>query len=347
MERVGPISPEKRAELRRQLEGHATLLESQSTVVKIVAKLVGPAVVYIESDVVNPPARKSGRQIEEAGSGVIVELGKKFYVLTNRHVIQGSRPDGIKISLADGRRVYPQKVWDDGESDVAIMLVDAPDLVPATIGDSDRVETGDFVLAVGSPFGLTHSVTFGIISAKGRRDLRFGEATVRFQDFLQTDAAINPGNSGGPLVNLRGEIIGMNTAIASNTGRNEGIGFAIPINMFMYVARQLVEKGTVTRAYIGVSLNARFGPAMAAELGLPALMGSQITAVAKGSPAEAARLAVGDIVLRYNDVAIEDDAHLVNLVSVTDVGAKIPLLVYRDRQTFVTEIVPTERVVSP
>ena len=127
----------------------------------------------------------------------------------------------------------------------------------APLGNSDALEIGDFVLAVGSPFGLSHSVTYGIISAKGRRDLKLGEqgTTILFQDFLQTDAAINPGNSGGPLVNLRGEVIGINTAIASNSGGNEGIGFAIPINMFMVVARQLIEQGVVTRAFMGVNLD--------------------------------------------------------------------------------------------
>ena len=140
-------------------------------------------------------------------------------------------------------------------TDVAVLAVSAPDLTAAPLGDSDRMEIGDFVLAVGSPFGLSHSVTFGIISAKGRRDLHLGEVdTVQFQDFLQTDAAINPGNSGGPLVNLRGEVIGINTAIASNSGGNEGIGFAIPVNMFMTVARQLIETGKVTRAFLGVNM---------------------------------------------------------------------------------------------
>ena len=343
MDRVGPVSIEKRAELKRQLDQHARVLDAQSAVVKIVSKLVGPAVVYIEADV---PQRKAGKQIEEAGSGVIVTLKAKQYVLTNRHVIASARPEGIHINLADGRRLTPQKVWDDAESDVAIMLIDAPEVAAADLGDSDKVETGDFVLAIGSPFGLTSSVTFGIISAKGRRDLRFGESgetAVRFQDFMQTDAAINPGNSGGPLVNLRGEIIGMSTAIASKSGRNEGIGFAIPINMFMYVARQLVEKGAVSRAYMGVSLNSKFGPALAAELGLPGLMGAHVSGVSKGSPAEAARLAAGDVILRYNNTAIEDDAHLVNLVSVTDVGTRVPLVVFRDRQTFTTEVLVADR----
>ena len=139
------------------------------------------------------------------------------------------------------------------------MAVEAADLIPASLGDSDRMEIGDFVLAVGSPFGLSHSVTFGIISARGRHDLELGDATIRFQDFLQTDAAINPGNSGGPLCNLRGQVIGINTAIASNSGGNEGIGFSIPVNLFMGVARQLIDNGKVTRAFLGVTLDAKFG----------------------------------------------------------------------------------------
>ncbi len=163
------------------------------------------------------------------------------------------------------------------------------------------------MLAVGSPFGLSHSVTFGIISAKGRRDLHLGDAELRFQDFLQTDAAINPGNSGGPLCNLRGEIIGINTAIASNSGGNEGIGFSIPINMFMAVARQLIETGKVARAFLGVSLDAKFGPAMAAEIGLPGPMGAGVTAVTPGSPAEAARLQPGDVILEIDGTRVEDD----------------------------------------
>jgi serine protease Do len=211
------------------------------------------------------------------------------------------------------------------------------------VGDSDRVETGDFALAFGSPFGLSHSVTFGIVSAKGRRDLQLGDSGVRFQDFIQTDAAINPGNSGGPLVNLRGEIVGLNTAIASNSGRNEGIGFAIPSNMAMFVARQLIERGKVTRAFLGVNLNARFGAAKAVEIGLPGPMGAQITNVTKGSPADAAKLLVGDVILEYGGVRVEDDVHLINLVGVTEAGRKMPLLVYRDRKTFRVEVEAAER----
>lgn len=336
---VGRVTPERRAELYRTLRRHAEVLEAQAAIVKTVAKLIGPTVVHIEADS-RPRAGRypSSQRVEEAGSGVIVQLKGKYYVLTNRHVIRGASPEGIKINLADGRQIHPGKVWDDRYTDIAVMAVSAEDLVAAPLGDSDRMEIGDFVLAVGSPFGLSHSVTYGIISAKGRRDLELGDASVRFQDFLQTDAAINPGNSGGPLVNLRGEVIGVNTAIASNSGGNEGIGFAIPVNMFMVIARQLIERGTVTRAFLGVNLDSKFGPAMAAEAGMPYPMGARITGVTKGAPAEAAKLQVGDIVLQFNDVPVEDDAHLVNLVGLTEVGMKVSLVILRDGEQVTVQL---------
>jgi serine protease Do len=336
LERPAAAAAEERAELRRELRRNAEMLDAQATVVKIVAKLVGPAVVHVEADL--PPDANSqrgrSRRVEEAGSGVIIELNDKQFVLTNRHVIRGTAPESIRIYLADGRRIHPMKdrVFEDEETDVAVMQISAPDIVTAPLGDSDRVQIGDFVLAMGSPFGLSHSVTFGIISAKGRRVLPLGEAKIRFKDFLQTDAAINPGNSGGPLVNLKGEIIGINTAIASNSGGNEGIGFAIPVNMFMIVARQLIETGKVKRGFLGITWNENFGPAMAAELGLPRPMGTRVTGVAPDSPAEAAKLQVGDVILEFDHTAIEDGAHLSNLVSLTEVGKTVPLVIFRNRK---------------
>jgi serine protease Do len=182
-------------------------------------------------------------------------------------------------------------------------------------------------------------VTYGIISAKGRRDLELGASGVRLQDFLQTDAAINPGNSGGPLINLRGEVIGINTAIASNSGGSEGIAFSIPINMFMHVARQLIEKGAVARAFLGVKLDGTFGSAMAAEIGLPRPVGARITRVIPNSPAAAADLREGDVVLLFNSVPVEDDNHLVNLVNFTEIGKKVPLEVFRNRESLQLEVV--------
>jgi serine protease Do len=209
------------------------------------------------------------------------------------------------------------------------------------------MEIGDFVLSVGSPYGLSNSVSFGIISAKGRRDLRLGNATIPYQDFLQTDASINPGSSGGPLVNLRGEIIGVNSAIATKTGHDEGIGFAIPINLFMNVGNQLIETGKVARAFLGVKLNSRFGPAMAAELGLPRPIGAHVIGITPNSPAEAARLQVGDVILEFNHTAVEDDVHLVNLVSLTQIGKKVSLLVFRDRKPLTLTVEVNDRSKFP
>ena len=341
VEYKGAITPQERAKLLRTLRQHAKVLEAQSAVVKSVAKLVGPTVVYIEAE---PPRKKYSRHsVEEAGSGVIIQSGEKYYVLTNRHVIHGCKPDKIKINLADGRQIHPEKVWGDAGTDVAVMAVSAPNLVAVPVGDSDKMEIGDFVLAIGSPFGLSNSGTFGIISAKGRRDLQLGDTTIPFQNFLQTDASINPGNSGGPLINLRGEVIGINSAIASNSGRNEGIGFAIPINMFMIVGRQLIERGIVSRAFLGVNLDASFGPATAAEAGLPFPVGARITGVTKGTPAETAQLQVGDIILEFNKIRIDDDAHLVNLVSLTEVGKNVSLVVFRDRKPITIEVTVGDR----
>jgi len=333
-DRRGPTSPQERDKLYKQLRRQAEVLEKQAAIVKTVAKLIGPTVVHIEADVTDRESPQFGRRsrVEEAGSGVVVQINGKFYIFTNRHVIKGARSEGIRIKLADGRQIHPAKVWEDPETDIAVMAITAPGLVASPLGDSDRMQIGDFVLAVGSPFGLSHSVTYGIISAKGRRDLELGGAGVRFQDFIQTDAAINPGNSGGPLINLRGEIIGINTAIASNSGGNEGIGFAIPIKMFAIIARQLIEQGKVSRAFLGVTLDSKFGPAMAAEIGLLRPMGARITGITPNSPAAEGKLQIDDVVLRLEGVPVEDDAHLVNLVSMTKVGKVVALEIFREHK---------------
>ncbi len=340
LERPSEARPEQRAELQRELDRHVSVLETQATVVKLVAKLMGPAVVHIEADIppeANPAYNRS-RNIEEAGSGVIIERKHRYYVLTNRHVVRGAAPAAIRINLADGRRLHPTEVLADSKTDVAVLPISAPDLVAASLGDSNRMQIGDFVLAVGSPFGLSHSVTFGIISAKGRRALRLAEADqenhVDFQDFLQTDAAINPGNSGGPLVNLRGEVIGINTAIASSSGGNEGVGFSIPIDMFMVVGRQLIETGKVTRGFLGVHMNSKseFGPALAAELGLPRPIGAYVSGVNPSSPASAAKLQAGDVILEFDRTPVEDADHLSNLVSLTEPSKSVPVVIFRDRK---------------
>jgi serine protease Do len=326
-----------------QLDRDAEHLVLQSQVLRRVVRLSGPFVVHIDAQKSENPRSPRSRLVEEAGSGILIEHQDGFYVLTNRHVVKDAANEQILIKLDDGRELNPSLVRSDADTDIAVMSIQAPDLVSARLGDSDCVEIGDFVLAVGSPFGLSRSVTYGIVSAKGRRDLELGGEIVRYQDFLQTDAAINPGNSGGPLLNLRGEVIGMNTAIASSSGGNEGIGFSIPINMVLIVARQLIEKGEVSRAFLGVNLDARFTAAAAAKTGLSRPRGARVTAITPGSPAEQARLAVGDVILEFDRIAVENDAHLINMVSLTPVGTEVPISVFRGGQTIKLTVKVGER----
>ena len=337
-------SPEARAQLQRVLEQNAPVLEAQATVLKTVSKLIGATVVHIEADVPQQTLQHNhDRHVETAGSGVVIQRKGRFYVLTNRHVFRNAPVGDIRIHLADGRLLHPVRALGDEETDVGVLAIDSADLIASPVGDSDRMEIGDFVLAAGSPFNLSHSITFGIISARGRHNLELGDDAVRFQDFLQTDAAINPGNSGGPLCNLRGEIIGINTAIASSSGGNEGVGFSIPINLFMGVARQLIDSGKVTRAFLGVSLDAKFGPAMAAELGLTRVTGTRVMTVTRGGPAEAADIRRDDVIMKLNGTEIDDDAHLVNLVGLIEVGKKVSLEIFRDSKTIVIQAEVADR----
>ncbi|MBX7167633.1 MAG: trypsin-like peptidase domain-containing protein [Pirellulales bacterium] len=331
--------PQQRAQLYAALERDSAHLAQEQQVLKRVAKLVAPTVVHIEAHKTDRLSRRPGEaDIEEAGSGVMVNFDEKFYVLTNRHVVRDTSTGRIDINLADGRQLHPLRVLEDPDTDVAVLPVAGSDLVSAKLGDSNQLEIGDFVLAVGSPFGLSHSVTYGIISAKGRRDLELGDEGVRLQDFLQTDAAINPGNSGGPLINLRGEVIGINTAIASNSGGNEGIGFSIPINMVHRVAAQLIEHGTVAKAFLGVNLEAKFNAEMAARLGLPRRQGALITSITANSPAAEAHLQPDDVVLAFDGVRVEDGDHLINMVNLCEVGRTVPLVVFRQKQTLTVNV---------
>lgn len=334
----GSVSLKQREELHGELRRQSAEMQRQAAVLKTVVKLVGPSVVHIEAAL----ADSAKGRIEESGSGVLMKRNDRFFVLTNRHVIRGADADDIRIKLGDCRWIRPKQILHDAKTDIAVLEVDAPDLLEAEFGDSDKMQTGDFVLAMGSPFGLSNSVTFGIISAKNRRNLQLGEQLsdkgIAFQDFMQTDAAIHPGNSGGPLVNLDGKVIGINTAIASSTGQNEGVGFAIPINMAMNVAAQLIDKGEVTRAFLGVKIDSSFGPAMAAEIGLPRPFGARITDVTPDAPAAAAGLKVNDVILKFQNVSVEDCAHLINMIGVADPDKPVELVVFRNREQIIVSV---------
>lgn len=311
-------------------------LQQQLGIVKRVVRLVTPTVVHVEAR----PLSNSTPQlrIEEEGSGVIVRFGSNDYVLTNRHVIHRSTKNRIRIYLADGQMVQPTQIWGDPDTDVAVMAIDQPQLIAARLGDSDRLEIGDFVLAIGSPFGLSQSVTRGIVSAKGRHDLDLGNGELKFMNFIQTDAAINPGNSGGPLVNLRGEVVGLNTAIASSGGGNEGVGFTIPINVVVQIARDLVQDLEPPRGFLGVKLDSQFTADRARLLGLPGLSGTRVTSVVKDSPAELVDVHVDDVIIAYDGVRIERDLHLISLVKLTKIGGEVSLTLFRDGQSLEKQV---------
>jgi serine protease Do len=320
---------EARDRLYEELWTDVSAMERQSNVLKRVCQLVKPTVVHIDARKMEATSGGRSRRVEETGSGAVISLDDRFYVLTNRHVVKDAAYTDIKIVLEDGRILNPTRVWDDRDTDVAVMAIAAPGLLASRIGDSSKVDIGDFVLAIGSPFGLSHSVTYGIISGKGRRNLELGGPGVRYQNFFQTDAAINPGNSGGPLVNLRGEVIGINTAIASNSGGNEGIGFTIPIKAAMNVARQLITSGVVARGFLGVHMDPEFDATEAIRLGLPAKMGTRVTGAVANSPAQRAGIAEGDVIVYFDGVLIEDDEHLSNITGMTVAGHEVEVVVYR------------------
>uniref|UniRef100_A0A7C2PBA4 PDZ domain-containing protein n=1 Tax=Schlesneria paludicola TaxID=360056 RepID=A0A7C2PBA4_9PLAN len=293
-----------------------------------VASATSTSVVHIQSE---RKTHSRGR-VEETGSGVVMSSAHRpgLFVVTNRHVIDGAVNEDIHIQLYDGREIHPEQVWSDPATDLAVLQISATGIIPARWGDSNQVEIGHLVLAMGSPFGLSRSVTLGIISAKGRRQLKLGTADVINQDFLQTDAAINPGNSGGPLIDLAGQVIGINTAIASSSGGNEGIGFSIPSNLAQRVMEQLLEHGEVRRAYLGVRLDPQFDQRTANQLKLDRVRGARVTEVYPNTPAARARLQIDDVVLTFDGIEIQDENHLINLVSLTPIGRQIKLGVWRN-----------------
>src|SRR5215471_11649050 len=232
------------------------------------------------------------RETEAAGSGVIVDAGQG-YVLTNAHVVENA--NNIEITTKDNRRLTAKLIGRDPETDIAVLQIPAAGLTAVPIGDSDRLQVGDFVLAVGNPFGLGQTVTSGIVSALGRSGL----GIEGYEDFIQTDASINPGNSGGPLVNLYGQVVGINTAILAPGGGNIGIGFAVPINMARRVMDQIVRYGEVKRGRIGVAIQ-DLTPELAQAMNTNQTNGAVIARVEAGSPAEQAGLRTGDLVTAVN-----------------------------------------------
>jgi Do/DeqQ family serine protease len=262
---------------------------------------------------------------QSLGSGVIVDAARG-YVLTNNHVIENA--DEIEVTLADGRTLEATRVGTDPDTDVAVIRIPAEDLAALPLADSAGLRVGDFVVAVGNPFGLGQTVTGGLVSALGRSGLR----GIGVQNFIQTDASINPGNSGGALVNLRGELIGINTAIFSPSGGNVGIGFAIPSNLARDVMRQLLAFGEVKRGTLGLSTQ-DLDQELATALGVEPGKGAVVTRVAAGSPAAAAGITPGDVISAIDGKPVRSRADLANLEGLLPVGSTVRVTLLREGAT--------------
>src|ERR1700722_5413452 len=271
---------------------------------------------------VPPDSKPHERQFQSAGSGVIVDA-KNGYIITNHHVVENASE--ITITLLDNRSFTAKVVGTDEGADIAVLQAKQPNLVAMPLGDSAHLEVGDFVVAIGNPFGVQHTVTAGIVSALGRSGIN----PEGYEDFIQTDASINPGNSGGALVNLRGELVGINSAILSGNGGNIGIGFAIPVNMVKGVMDQLIKYGQVKRGILGVSIYP-VSPEIAKEYGLVESSGALVTAVAPGSPAEHAGIKTGDIITSINGVMMKRPGEVRNTIGMLRVGDKVDIGLLRD-----------------
>jgi len=281
-----------------------------------------------------PQNQTMEQPFESLGSGIIVNA-KKGYILTNYHVIRDAKK--ITVTLYDNRTFKAKVIGDDPSTDIAVVQIKAKNLKQIELGNSSNIEVGDYVVAIGNPLGLQHTATFGIISALGRpnvggtNDGQGGESDIgKYDDFIQTDAAINPGNSGGPLVNLRGQLIGVNTAIATTNGGNIGIGFAIPVDMAKAIMDQLIKYGKVERGVLGVYLQP-LTPALATQFNLKSGEGGALVAqVMKGSAAAKAGIKQGDVITEVNGEKVRNRAMLASYIAIQRVGTELKLQVYRD-----------------
>jgi len=264
------------------------------------------------------------RQFQSAGSGVIFDA-KNGYIVTNAHVVDNATE--ITVTLQDGRDLTATVVGSDVPSDVAVLKVPPESLVQVALGDSAHLEVGDFVVAIGNPFGLQHTVTSGIVSGLGRSGIN----PDGYEDFIQTDASINPGNSGGALVNLRGELVGINSAILSRSGGNIGIGFAIPVNMARSIMDQLLKYGSVKRGLLGVNIYS-LTPDMAKSLNIANTQGVLVSQVTEGSAAANAGIKPGDVITSINGQNIKSNSELRNAIGLSRVGDKLDVALIRDRK---------------
>jgi serine protease Do len=332
-----PFTPRIPAQIEQTSRAFSEIVRAVSPAVvnisstKIVKRQQAPYDDFLDNIYPFPDGKSRKFKEQSLGSGVIVS--PDGYIVTNNHVVEQSSE--IKVTLYDKRSFKARIIGSDSKTDVAIIRIDADDLPVVPWGDAEKLQVGEFVLAIGNPFLLSHTVTMGIVSAVGRADVGIAD----YEDFIQTDAAINPGNSGGPLVNIKGELVGINTAIFSKTGGYQGIGFAVPSNMVKAIMDQLIKTGKVTRGWIGVTIQ-ELTPELSQQFGLKYSDGVLVSDVSRGGPAQRAGVMRGDIILEYNGKKVQDVGLLRNVVAQSKVGAQVPVkLLRRDKEMTVTATV--------
>ena len=317
-----------------------------------VSEKVTPATVYIEVTTEGSKEPREQNDLEfffgpdmndmpSQGSGSGVIISTDGYIVTNNHVVGKASEDGIRVVLTDKREFHARLVGTDPNTDIAVIKIDADNLPVASVGNSDDVKVGEWVLAIGNPLGLNNTVTAGIVSAMGR-NIRMGDS-YSINNFIQTDAVINPGNSGGALVDMNGFVIGINAAIKTNTGYYQGYGFAIPINLAKDVVQELIEKGKVSRGYIGVSIK-DVDIKEARGLGMNEAKGVFVQGVQPGSGGDEAGLKIGDIILKVDGQEVNASNQLQTIIGSKDPGDVVDLLVFREGNTFDRKVTLKEAI---
>jgi len=338
-----PAFAQNTEQQRTEFLAAAEHFEKLGTLFRQSIEQVTPAAVNIRVTQ-NRPAGRGNRSVrmtlEEAGSGIVATIAQKQVILTNRHVVAETEQSVVQILTYDRKILTPTKITTNEDFDLAVIEVAETLPQSASFGDSDKVHVGDVVLALGNPFGLDRSVSMGIISAVSRRQVPgTGSVTPRV-GFFQTDAAVNPGSSGGMLINLRGEVIGILTAIATQGGGNEGVAFVMPINTVLRIAEQIVQTGTVVKPHVGFSFDPSFSLEERRRLGLDRLVGAKIKDVAPDTPAEQAGLQAGDVVLTFDHTEVEDSLHVVHLVAQSEIDKPVILRILRNGETLHITVTP-------
>jgi len=339
-----PVFAEEGEHQREKFLAAAEHFEKLGMLFRQSAELASPAVVNIKVTQTRSGRTRRGDPTripdEGSGSGIIATIAQKRVILTNRHVIEEAEGKALQIQTHDRTILTPTKIATNEDFDIAIIEFAEELPQSARLGDSDQVRVGDLVLAIGNPYGLDRSVSMGIISAVGRRKVPGASGSVPRIGFFQTDAAVNPGSSGGMLLNMKGEVVGILTAIATLGGGNEGVAFAMPINAVVRIAEQLVQTGSVVKPFVGFGFETTIPLEERRKLDIDRLVGARIGSVSPGTPAEQAGLKVGDVVLMFGDTEVEDDLHVTHLVAQSAIGKSVALQINRNGATLTITVTP-------